>query len=311
LFYGAGALGVVLSGATKATQRARLPLLALLAAALVGERLLVDKLHPWLDVNAGGEIVLALPVPTWLPLPHLAGTVITVGYKAAVRRVCMSLGVGLLVVVLFAHRDYERVNYRLLVEIREQQRRQEEDLRRLYQDQTMKARIAALAADTHRSRSPPTTQKERAPVGPVLDLGYQLTPAVESKDGGPSSAGAQALWLTAVGHTPQQAQERAVPSMLPSIPEREEQRDTAVERPASALGRRARIRRRTASVPDTENGGDGSKAPVRSTRRRTTAEESGKKDADAPEQGGTRRRRESSAGGEAQGQMQPSKRRKK
>ncbi len=56
MFYFAGAGAVVAAGATPATAGARMPLLALLAVSLAGERLLVHRLHSLLGVNDVGQV---------------------------------------------------------------------------------------------------------------------------------------------------------------------------------------------------------------------------------------------------------------
>lgn len=55
-FYGAGVLGVVAAGAVPGGARARLPVLALLCSALVGERLVLQRLHMVLERDPADEV---------------------------------------------------------------------------------------------------------------------------------------------------------------------------------------------------------------------------------------------------------------
>lgn len=55
-FYGAGLLGVTAAGVAPGAARARLPVLALLCSSLVGERLLLARLHMFLERDPAEEV---------------------------------------------------------------------------------------------------------------------------------------------------------------------------------------------------------------------------------------------------------------
>lgn len=147
-FYAAGALVAGLTGASRATRRARLPLFILLGACLATERTLVDGLAAWLDVDASGNIMFTLPLPWWFSDPGI----IRMNFRGAVRRVCVCAGAALLALAAYAYRDFERANHTLLLEIREEQRRQEETLRKLQLEYRMKERLEALQAASGRDQ---------------------------------------------------------------------------------------------------------------------------------------------------------------
>lgn len=58
MFYVAGVGVSLAAGASRATSRARLPMLGLLGVSLLGERVLLDRLHSLLGVNERGEVSL-------------------------------------------------------------------------------------------------------------------------------------------------------------------------------------------------------------------------------------------------------------
>eukprot|EP00887_Chlorella_sp_A99_P005575 scaffold1.g5575.t1 len=124
-FYGAGALAAAAAGASRATAGARGPIVALLGVSLLGERLLLDRLHLWLEVDDSGAVVL--PLARWLPfLPAAAGAV---DLRWALRKAAGAAAALLVAYHLAAHRNYERDSYRqgLLVRLDEEGRRRHEE----------------------------------------------------------------------------------------------------------------------------------------------------------------------------------------
>jgi hypothetical protein len=91
--------------------------MALMGVSLVGERLLLDHLHLWMDLGADGEILLNLPpLPSWLPLlgalSGSSGQLLQLNFKWAVRRAAAAVGAAVLLYCLMSYRDYERESYR-------------------------------------------------------------------------------------------------------------------------------------------------------------------------------------------------------
>ena len=108
MFYGAGVLSAVAAGATRATSPARAPIMALLGLSLLGERLLLDRLHLWLEVSPEGRVLL--PLARWLPLlPAEAGAV---DLRWGLRKAAALLAALLLLYHMVAHRNCERDSYR-------------------------------------------------------------------------------------------------------------------------------------------------------------------------------------------------------
>ena len=145
-FYGAGVVAAVAAGASKVTSGARLPVIALLSVNVIAERMLLDKFHLWLDVDSRGEVMVTLPMPSWLH--YYSGDPLAFNFKWALRKVCAAL-CGLLVLgTIFSYRDYERATYRRLEQIHEDikdmQRRHEEESR-MYRDELLRARTDVLA----------------------------------------------------------------------------------------------------------------------------------------------------------------------
>lgn len=149
LFYGAGVLAAMAAGTSKATAGARLPVLGIFAGSLVAERVLVDKLHLWLEVDSAGDVVLTLPFPAWLPGPLRGGVEgpLTFNFKWMVRRVCGTLALVLIIATVAAYRDWERATYRRLEQIHEEikamQRKHDEEVRN-YQHEILRARMEAI-----------------------------------------------------------------------------------------------------------------------------------------------------------------------
>jgi hypothetical protein len=106
--------------------------MALMGVSLVGERLLLDHLHLWMDLGADGEILLNLPrLPGWLPLlgaiSGSSGQPLQLNFKWAVRRAAAAVGVAVLLYCLMSYRDYERESYRCvgMVCLRREREREE------------------------------------------------------------------------------------------------------------------------------------------------------------------------------------------
>jgi hypothetical protein len=125
-FYAAGGLAALAAGASRATQGARLPVLALLGCCLVGERALLERMHPWLDVDAAGDVVLPVRLPWWAAPAGAAPLLLN--FKWAVRRACVGVGAAALLYAVLVYRDFARDSYRLLVEIQGRQRSHHEEL---------------------------------------------------------------------------------------------------------------------------------------------------------------------------------------
>jgi len=153
VFYGAGVVAAMAAGASKATEGARLPVFGLLGVNILAERVLLDKLHLWLDVDSAGEIVLAIPTPSWLPTGQ--GSIfsalenpLTVNFRTCLRRVCALLCGAVLLATIFSYRDWERASYLRLEKISEEIRQmntRHENLVKQYQDELLQARRDAIA----------------------------------------------------------------------------------------------------------------------------------------------------------------------
>lgn len=65
-YYGAGCGGALLMGGVPAARRARLPILALLAANWAAEQRLLAALQRHLEVDAAGSVYASLTEPLWL-----------------------------------------------------------------------------------------------------------------------------------------------------------------------------------------------------------------------------------------------------
>jgi len=153
VFYGAGVVAAMAAGASKATEGARLPVFGLLGVNILAERMLLDNLHSWLDVDSVGEIVLTIPTPSWLPTGQRSifsalKKPLTVNFRSSLRRVCALLCAGVLLATIFSYRDWERASYLRLEQINEEIRKmntRHEDLVKQYQEELFKARRDAIA----------------------------------------------------------------------------------------------------------------------------------------------------------------------
>lgn len=144
-FYGAGALAGLSTGVTRATQPARFPILALFAASLVAERAAVDRFHMFLEVNAVGEIVARVPIPRWMAVFGVVqDDPLDINVKWAVRRMCVSLGLCVVLWCWLSYKDYERHNHRLLSAMEEEQKLLPKRFELQLQDELRNHRIELL-----------------------------------------------------------------------------------------------------------------------------------------------------------------------
>lgn len=178
-FYAVGAVAALAAGASRATQGVRLPLLALLGASLVGERLLLDRLHPWLDVDASGNIVVPLHLPAWLPFSMADGSPVVIDFKWAVRRGCMAVGAVLVLGALWAYRNYERANHGLLLEILQEQRKRETEAERAHKELVQQIRQCRIDHLTAMSSNQGQAKGRRVQPVEQPGLGGEATVAAE------------------------------------------------------------------------------------------------------------------------------------
>ena len=152
VFYGAGVVAAMAAGASKATEGARLPVLGLLGVNILAERMLLEKLHLWLDVDPAGEIILTIPTPPWLQAGE--GSIfsalqkpLTMNFRSSLRRVCAVLCAVVLLVSIFSYRNWERASYRRLeqihTEIRDMNTRHEK-MAKEYREELLNARLEFL-----------------------------------------------------------------------------------------------------------------------------------------------------------------------
>lgn len=188
VFYGAGVVAAMAAGASKATEGARLPVLGLLGVNILAERMLLDKLHVWLDVDSAGEIILTLPTLTWLPTGE--GSIfsglqkpLTVNFRSSLRRVCAVLCSGVLLATIMSYKNWERASYRRLEQLHEEIQKmntRHEEMAKQYQQQLLDARLEALRKTSGhedrrragRSRQP---HAAGAPPPPPPNTGHYLT----------------------------------------------------------------------------------------------------------------------------------------
>ncbi|KAH7618238.1 hypothetical protein Ndes2526B_g07161 [Nannochloris sp. 'desiccata'] len=205
VFYGAGVVAAMAAGASKATEGARLPVFGLLGVNILAERMLLDKLHLWLDVDSAGEIVLTIPTPSWLPTGQ--GSVfsalekpLTVNFRSSLRRGCALLCAGVLLVTILSYRDWERASYLRLEQINEEIRKmntRHENLVKQYQDELLQARRVAIApksgtGDLGGGRGRPAgTRAAVAHPPPPFTVQYLLSNEDQVADDEPHGLGSQ------------------------------------------------------------------------------------------------------------------------
>ncbi|KAI7844527.1 hypothetical protein COHA_001885 [Chlorella ohadii] len=264
-FYAVGVLAAWAAGISPATAKARLPVVALMGVSLLGERLLVDRLHMWLEVDGQDQLLVNLPLPGWLPaallpaslVPGTAATaastsLLQLNLKWAVRRAALAIGAAMLLYAFFTHRDYERESYKLLRQLEEEQRRRHEEYLELVRRQ--KIELAAMLGGAAAGGS----SGEHSPPGAAALRG--------GRRAGAAAAIAAPQWVEQPSRQQQgAAQQRQLMALagargkLPSVKEEDEeweddpqeqhaavehslQQQASVRPPAAAAGRRAAAR---------------------------------------------------------------------
>jgi hypothetical protein len=155
VFYAASLLIAASTGAFQRTQSARMPLIALLALALLAERAIVDRFHTWLHVSPSGDIKLDLPVLMRL-LPASASCISLTGVKWILRRAAASCGAILLVWKAWHYDDQGLERLQILRDIDARQSKMHQELR----DAFFNSRVAAIRTMDEAARQLTTPQQD-------------------------------------------------------------------------------------------------------------------------------------------------------
>ncbi|KAI3433451.1 hypothetical protein D9Q98_003264 [Chlorella vulgaris] len=166
-FLGAGTLAAMAAGTSPVTARAKLPLLALVGGSMVGERMLLDRLHWLMSVDDVGQVRLLsaaadrrapadADVAQLLPGSPAADT-LRLNYKSTVRWVTVALAAGVLLYCVASYCDFEKESYRLLLQLEaDQERRHQQYIALINRHKVELAAMMGGAADDGGDRE--TTQ---------------------------------------------------------------------------------------------------------------------------------------------------------
>lgn len=114
-FYGLGLLGVLGAGLVPGGSRARLPVLALLCSGLVGERMLLAKLHMSLERDPADELVVYVPPPLMV-LTAAVGLSppepVPLNVKWTLRKALAGLAVLAALYAVLSHRNFEKDSFK-------------------------------------------------------------------------------------------------------------------------------------------------------------------------------------------------------